>query len=150
MQVTSIVAPELHEAKLQAIKLAEEFVFLSPLSMAEFVVSLQDRSPASSIPSGTSSFALAPLWDCLELKPINVTELASELRRIMCRALTEIPDSPLGPMTGVPLPIRQLTRLFVETNAIAFTGRLREREGRKLTSNGKHPCNHFRSKRREG
>ena len=41
VQVTSIVAPELHETKLEAIKLAEEFVFLSPLSLAEFVDSLR-------------------------------------------------------------------------------------------------------------
>lgn len=37
VQVTSIVAPELHKTKLESIKLAEEFVFLSPLSLAEFV-----------------------------------------------------------------------------------------------------------------
>ena len=127
VQVTSIVAPELHETKLEAIKLADEFVFLSPLSLAEFVSSLQGRTPASSV-SGKPSFALAPLWDCLEVKPIDVPQLASELKRIMFCALTGTPDSPLGPMVKVPLPIRQLIRLFVETHAIASTSRLRERE----------------------
>ena len=127
VQVTSIVTPELHETKLEAIKLAEEFVFLSPLSLAEFVDSLQAHTPASPI-SGTSSFALAPLWDCLEVKPTDVPRLASELKRIMFRALTGTPDSPLGPMVRVPLPVRQLIRLFVETHAIASTSRLRERE----------------------
>jgi hypothetical protein len=128
VQVTSIVAPELHKTKLEAIKLAEEFVFLSPLSLAEFVDSLQRRTPDSSI-SGTPSFALAPLWDCLEVKPMDVHQLASELKRIMFRALTGTPDSPLGPMVRVPLPIRELIRLFVETRAIASTSRLRERQG---------------------
>ena len=128
VQVTSIVAPALHKTKLETIKLAEEFVFLSPLSLAEFVNSLrQGHTPASSI-SGTPSFALAPLWDCLEVKPIDVPQLASELKRIMFRALTGSPNSPLGPMVRVPQPIRRLIRLFVETHAIASTSRLRERE----------------------
>jgi hypothetical protein len=128
VQVTSIVAPELHKTKLEKIKLAEEFVFLSPISLAEFVDSLrQGHTPASSI-SGTPSFALAPLWECLEVKPIDVPQLASELKRIMFRALTGTPNSPLGPMVRVPQPIRHLIRLFVETYAIASTSRLRERE----------------------
>ena len=127
LQVTSIVAPELHKTKLEGIKLAEEFVFLSPLSLAEFVGSIQTHATASSI-SATPSFALAPLWDCLEAKPADVPQLASELKQIMFGALTRTPDLPLGPMVGVPQPIRQLIRLFVETHAIASTSRLRERE----------------------
>jgi hypothetical protein len=127
VQVTSMIAPELHKTKLLAIKLAEELVFLSPLSLAEFVESLQRQTLASSI-SGTQSFALAALWDCLEVKPIDVPQLASELKRIMFCALTGMPDSPLGPMVRVPLPIRQLIRLFVETRAIVSTRTLRRRE----------------------
>ena len=80
--MTSIDAPELHETKLEAIKLAEEFVFLSPLSLAEFVDFLQGHTPDSSI-SGTPSFALAPLRDCLEVKPTDVPQLASELKQII-------------------------------------------------------------------
>src|SRR5262249_35937799 len=87
VQVTSIIAPELHKAKLEGIRLAEEFVFLSPLSLAEFVDALQVHPPASSI-SGTPSFTLAPLWDCLGVKPLDVPQLAFELKRIMFRALT--------------------------------------------------------------
>jgi hypothetical protein len=139
VQVTSIVAPELHETKLQAIKLAEEFVFLSPLSLAQFVGSLKGpSSPAISI-SGTPPFALAPLWDCLEGRPADIPQLAAELKRITHRALAGTPDSAHGPMTRVPLPIRQLIRLFVETHAIASTNRLRERErvnSRNLASSG--------------
>ena len=107
VQVTSIVAPELHKTKLEAIRLAEEFVFLSPLSLAEFVDTLQDPSPVSAI-SSTSSFALGPLWACFEVKPTDAPQLASELKQIMFRALKGTPDSPLGPMAMVPLPIRQL------------------------------------------
>jgi hypothetical protein len=125
VQVTSIVEPEGHESKLQAIRMAEEFVFLSPLSLADFVDSLQ--TPAGS-PSGRPSCALGPLWDCLEVHPTDVPTLASELKRIMFRALQDTPDSPLGPMVRVPQPVRQLIRLFVETRAIASTSRLRERE----------------------
>jgi hypothetical protein len=138
VQVTSMVAPDLHKTKLQAIKLAEEFVFLSPLSLAEFVDSLKGHNPASSI-SGTPSFALSSLWSCLGVKPIDVPELASELKRIMFDALTGTPDSPLGPMVRVPLPVRQLVRLFVETRAIESTSRLRTREkanSRNLASSG--------------
>jgi hypothetical protein len=134
VQVTSTVTPQFHETKLQAIKLVEEFVFLSPLSLAEFVASMQ-RTPILNNPS----FASAQLWDCLEVKPSDVDELASELKRIMLAALTVTPDSPLGPMVRVPLPIRQLIRLFVETRAIESTSRLREREkanSRNLASSG--------------
>jgi len=127
VQVTSIIAPEHHETKLQAIKLAEELVFLSPLSLAEYVDSLRDHPPVAEKP-GTSPFALAPLWDCLEVKPANVPQLASELKRVLFRALTGTPDSPLGPMVRVPVPARQLIRLFVETHAIASTSMLRKRE----------------------
>jgi hypothetical protein len=127
VQVTSIIAPELHSIKLDAIKLAEEFVFLSPLSLAEFVASLAGGIPASSIP-GAPPFTLAKLWACLETKPFDVPQLASELKQIMLRALEGTPDSPLGPIVRVPLPICQLVRLFVETHAIASTSKLRERE----------------------
>jgi polyribonucleotide nucleotidyltransferase len=57
----------------------------------------------------------------------------------MFRALTGTPDSPLGPIVRVPIPIRQLIRLFVEAHAIASTSRLREREkvnSRNLASSG--------------
>jgi hypothetical protein len=136
VQVTSVIAPELHETKLQAIRLAEEFVFLSPLSLAEFVASLKAHTPVQST-SGSPPFALATLWDCLDAKPANVPELASELKRILVRALTGTPDSPLGPMARVPLPIRQLIRLFVEMHALASTNRLREREkANNLASSG--------------
>ena len=135
VQVTSMVAPELHKTKLQAIKLAEEFVFLSPLSLAEFVDSLQDHTPANSI-SGTPTFTLSSLWDCLEAKPIDIPELASELKLIMSDAMIGTPDSPLGPMVRVPPPIRQLIRLFVETRAIESTSRPRMRE----KANPKNPA----------
>lgn len=123
VQVTSIIDPILHKSKLERIKLAEEFVFLSPLSLAQFVDALQRASIV-----GAPSFALASLWECLEAKPADVPELASELKRTMFRALTRTPNSPLGPMVEVPQPIRQLIRLFVETHAIASTSKLRERE----------------------
>jgi hypothetical protein len=126
VQLTSIVAPELHKTKLEEIKLADEFVFLSPLSLAEFVGSLE-HTPPGLIP-GTPSFASARLWECLEGKPTGVPQLASELKRIMFRALMGTPDSPLGAMVKVPLSIRQLIRQFVETHAIASTSKLRERE----------------------
>jgi hypothetical protein len=127
VQVTSTTAPEHHEAKLQAIRLVDEFVFLSPLSLARYMDSLQGRPSVPEI-SDTSSRALGALWDCFEAKPADVPQLASELKRIMFRALTGTPDSPLGPMVRVPLPIRQLIRRFVETQAAASTGRLRKRE----------------------
>jgi hypothetical protein len=150
--VTSIIAPDLHETKLQGIKLTEEFVFLSPLSLAEFVDSLRGHTPVSSI-SGMPSFALAPLWDCFEVKPADVPQLASELKRIMFGALTGTPDSPLGPMVRVPLPIRRLIRFFVETHAIASTSRLREREkgnSSDLASSGNWFERCLRSEREEG
>ena len=147
VQVTSIVAPELHKTKLEAIKLAEEFVFLSPLSLAEFVASRR-HNPVSSI-SATPPFALAPLWDCVEVKAADVPQLASELKRIMFRALEASPNSPLGPMVRVPLPIRQLIRLFVETHAIASTSRLRERE-RAGSSDREWRQRRLRSKREAG
>jgi S1 RNA binding domain len=127
IQVTSIIASDLHETKIQGIRLADEFVFLSPLSLAKFVESLRRYSSAGRV---FASFELAALWDCLEAKPSTVPELASELRRVMFAAFAVAPDSPLGPLMRVPKPIRELVRLFVETRAIASTRRLREREQR--------------------
>ena len=127
VQVTLTIAPEFHKAKIQAIKKIDEFVFLSPLSMAEFVHYLHGRTPGGSA-SCPSSFSLASLWDCFDTKPYSIPQLAYELKRIMVYALNETPGSPLGPMVEVPQPIRELIRLFVETNTFASTKNLRERE----------------------
>lgn len=124
VQVTSIIAPELHSAKLESIRLAEEFVFLSPLSLAEFV----QENPFCVSASGSQSFSLQSLWDCLEAKPMDVPQLASILKINLFKALEEVPSSPEGPMAKVPLPIRQLIRCFVEKRAAATTDRLRKRE----------------------
>ena len=129
VQVTSTIAPEFHKAKLQAIKMPDEFVFLSPLSLAEFVDYLQGGN-LDDLPPGLPIFQLASLWDCLDKKPSDVPQLAYELKRILCRALTGTFNSPLGPMALVPLPVRQLIRFFAETRAIASTESLREREKR--------------------
>jgi len=119
VQLTSIDAPELHESKLEAIRMADELVFLSPLSLAEFVHSLEGHAPAGSI-SITRPLALAPLWDCLETNPIDVPQLAPKLKRTLLGALSGMPDSPLGPMVRVPQPVRELIRVFVETHASDF------------------------------
>ncbi|MBI1212977.1 MAG: hypothetical protein GC190_16060 [Alphaproteobacteria bacterium] len=127
VQVTSVAEPELHKAKLGAIKLAEEFVFLSPLSLAEYVVSLQGRTRVNQN-SDALPFELASLWDCLDEKPMDVLQLASELKRVMLQAMSGPPNSPLGPMVRVPHPLRHLIRHFVETHAFTSTARLRERQ----------------------
>jgi hypothetical protein len=131
VQVTSIIAPELHKAKLDAIRSSEEFVFLSPLSLAQFVNNIQDNSRIGAT-FGTSSSSLAALSQCVNVELGNAPQLAFELKRIMPDALTRTADSPLGPLAAVPLPIRQLVRLFVETQARASTSKLRERERRGL------------------
>jgi hypothetical protein len=127
VQVTSITAPEQHDTKLRAIKLAEEFVFLSPLTLAEYAALPRGHTSVIET-SGMAPFALDLLWDCLGAKPANVPELASELKRILFDALAKMPDSPLGPIVRVPAPIRRLIALFVKTQAIGSTSRLRQRE----------------------
>lgn len=129
LQVTSITEPELHKTKVERIRRVEEYIFLSPLSLAQFVDALRGKAAASA-GSDPPPFALAALWDCLDAKPADVPQLASELKRVLFAALAATPDSPLGPMARVPPVLRQLIRYFVETRAVASTGKLREREER--------------------
>lgn len=126
VQITSVILPEHHKAKLDAIRLAEEFVFLSPLSIAQFVNSL--HGALGDTISGTSPLSLVALSQCINVELTDAPRLAAELRRMMYNALTQMPNSPIGPLIAVPLPIRQLIRLFVETQTMASTNTLRKRE----------------------
>jgi hypothetical protein len=125
VQITSMIDPELHERKIGSIKRVEELVFLSPLSLAEFVISLHGKSAPA---TGGQYFKLSLLWACLGMKSLDAPRLASKLNHILFRALKETPESPLGPMVRVPLPVRQLIRHFVKWHAFESTNKLRARE----------------------
>lgn len=122
VQVTSITDADLHQSKLGAIRRYEEFVFLSPLSLAEFACQSEN------------SDLLLPLLDVLRLYPdcpedhTTVPELALELKRALSRASARPSDTPIGPLTQVPVSVRELIRRFVEIRALASTNTLRARQ----------------------
>jgi hypothetical protein len=107
VQVTLIADAERHESKMQLIKRIDEFVFLSPLSLAEFVHTLSVRETTEA-KQAAENFDIATVWNCFQSKPVSVPDLALELRLTLIRAFNEMPTSPLGPMAQVPTPIRRL------------------------------------------
>ena len=126
VQVTSIIGPETSRGQSSGYQIGRGVRVSVPSIAGKFCRRSAGTTDDPSI--GHPTFELVALWNCMETKPLDVPQLASDLKRILLSALAEIPNSPLGPMARVPLPIRQLIRIFVETHAVVSTSRLRERE----------------------
>jgi hypothetical protein len=123
VQVTQTTFQDRHEQKLARIPRVNEFVILSPRTLADAL----DRE------SGTELLAPGDLelfWAMFPQPPIDVEEMARGLRQLFTAAVGRPTDDPRGPLTRVPPPLRQLVRAFVTSEAYRTTSELRERERR--------------------
>ena len=119
-QVTRIADARNHAAKLDQIRGIDEFVFISPLSLARAVC-------AGTAALGWSKEEELLFWQCFPEPPTTEEELAAALRDHLTRAMERPAAGPRGPLAAVPEPIRLLVQSFAATESFASTERLRER-----------------------
>jgi len=123
VQVTQTTYQDRLEQKLARIPRVNEFIILSPRSVAAAL----DRESGTEL---LSPAHLEQFWAMFPRPPIDVEELAQGVRRIFLTAMSDPITDPRGPLVRVPEPLRQLTRAFVAAEAYRTTSELREREQR--------------------
>jgi hypothetical protein len=120
IQVSLTTDPKHHQTKVGSLRLPSEFVFLTPLDLAQFAILLSK--------SVGREYRMGDFWASLGRKHEDVYSLAQALHQMFIDALLEAPLHPLGPMWLLPLPLRQLIQAFTKRGAIETTRRVRERE----------------------
>jgi hypothetical protein len=123
VQVTQTIFQNRLEQKLARIPRVNEFVILSPRSLAEAL----DREAGTELLSPAD---LELFWAMFPRPPIDIEEMARGLKQILAAAMAQPITDPRGPLALVPEPLRRLVRSFVATEAYRTTSELREREQR--------------------
>ena len=119
-QVTRIVDPVQHSAKLDQIHNLEEFVILSPLTLARAVC--RDTRELGWTREDELLF-----WQCFPDPPTTEEELAVALRGVFLQAMARPAAGPRGPLAAVPEPVRLLVQSFAAKESFRTTDRLRRR-----------------------
>jgi hypothetical protein len=121
IQATQMTFPERLEEKLSRIRRVNEFIILSPSSLADAL----DREEGTELlsPSDLDGF-----WSCFPRPPMTVEELARSLKRLLLSTMDHAAEDPRGPMARVPLSLRHLVGAFVAAEAFRTTSELRARE----------------------
>lgn len=120
VQVTLITDEELHGSKLRRIAHGEEFVVVSPITLAGAVVGL---GPMKSFTRAQRDAVFAALSRPAQTAGV----VAAALKGHFLRALGKT-ESPLGPLLSIAPSIRHFIRVYVEREAHAATRQLRRRE----------------------
>ncbi len=120
VQVTLLTDERRHGAKLRRIAHGEEFVVVSPLTLAEAALGMAGMP--SFPPEQRDAFFAA-----LSQPAPRAKEVAAALKSHFRQALGN-PASPLGPVLAVASPIRRFIRMYVEREAHDATRHLRTRE----------------------
>jgi len=123
VQVTQTIHREHLKQKLARIPRVNEFIILSPSSLADALSGaegeeLLDRAE------------LKAFWECLPFDPATVEDLGVLIKERFLNSYALAGEDPRGPMPQVPEPIRLLVRRFVTREAFRTTTELRERESR--------------------
>lgn len=118
-QVTRIADAAQHAAKLEQINNREEFVIISPPSLAQALRSADDY--------GLSREDVALFWQLFPEQPTTDAELAHAIRDLLLQAIARPTAGPRGPMTAVPEPLRLLVQSFAARDAARATERMRAR-----------------------
>lgn len=119
-QVTRITDAQSHAAKLDQIRGIEEFVVLSPLTLARAVC-------AGTAALGWSREDELLFWQCFPEPPTTEEELAVALRDLLIGAMERPTAGPRGPLAAVPEPVRLLVQSYATTESFATTERMRSR-----------------------
>ncbi|MEO0652446.1 MAG: hypothetical protein AAFZ65_17360 [Planctomycetota bacterium] len=118
-QITRIVDAAQHAAKLEQIHNLDEFVILSPRSLA---IAVQNPDEI-----GLSREDVALFWQLFPTQPTDDDELAAAIRNLLLAAIERPTAGPRGPMTAVPEPLRLLIQAFARADAQRATRRMRQR-----------------------
>jgi len=118
-QITRITDPEQHAAKLDQIHNLDEFVILSPPSLAQALTHPDEN--------GIDRDDLAQLWQLFPTQPATENELARALRDLLVGALEQPTSGPRGPLAAVPEQVRRAIQAYAAAEAFRATRRLRTR-----------------------
>lgn len=94
------------------------YVVLSPLKIAEYLGRFADGSKEGSISK--------EFWNAFETPPIDEKELGLALGTIFRFALEKKSIGPLGPITKVPRPIREVIQAYVHSESFESHERVQE------------------------
>jgi hypothetical protein len=123
VQVTLTATESFHQQKVSSIQRADQYIILSPWSLASALPQL--NSPAASSTNLDPQF-LKRFWAAFDSPPENVADLALALRKTFDHALACANNSPLGPLAAVPQAIRELIRIWTQAEAFRSTQALRD------------------------
>lgn len=124
VQVTQITDETMHREKLQRIRHVNQFVVLSPLTVARFVNGELHRGEDE--PRALEHFDLDAFWHCLPDLPSDVPSLAAMIKRMLLSAVRRPHDSPRGPLANVPWALRNILRIYVRNDVFRATRELRD------------------------
>lgn len=126
VQVTQITDPALHRGKLDKIRWLDQFVVLSPLTLARFVDQQVHRPDDEH--RALHHFDLDSFWRCLPDLPQDVDALAFTIKRLLLLPLRNPRRHPRGPLSQVPWALRQVVRIYVKHDVFRATRALRDHE----------------------
>jgi hypothetical protein len=121
-QITRIAGRDRHATKLAQIHNLDEFVVLSPPSLAAAV--LQPES------CGLSPEDVRLFWQLFPTPPTSDDELAGAIRDLLVQAIARPTAGPRGPLAAVPEALRILIQSYAAAEAFRATERLRVRLAR--------------------
>ncbi len=126
VQVTWASSLFSHRQKIYSLARLDQYVVLSPWSLARAVKELGCGREDSGDRFEFGAALLETCWACIESHPGDMRALASAIRKILDRAINSPIRDPRGPMAMVPEPVRKLIREWVHHEAIRSTNALRQ------------------------
>ena len=127
VQVTIASSGEHHRKKVEGIRHPEEFVILSPWSLASAVPQIGASGQDGAKPLFSTEL-IGRFWKCFPNPPSDIDDLSRQLKKMLCRPLNSPIRDPRGPLSEVPEPIREFIRIWVHDEALRSTRALRQRE----------------------
>lgn len=127
VQVTLAATQESYQKKVADIRRADQFVILSPWSLACSVPQLMSGQ-AGCQPVPFAPELIQRFWSCIQGQPADAESLARALQQILRQAIETPIRDPRGPLACVPEPLREFIRTWVREEAIRSTLALREWE----------------------
>lgn len=133
VQVTRTASRSGHEKKIAGIRGAEQYVVVSPWSIASAVPGFDSGDGHSELLRKDPEL-ISRFWSCVPGQPSDVEKLSFQLRSMLESAIKASSGDPRGPLASVPAPLREFIRVWVRADAFRSTRSLRDREA----SDGKY------------
>ena len=124
VQVTIASTHTLHQKKILGMRHPEQFVILSPWSLASAVPQVGDLNHDQKR-ALLGDDLIREFWECIPGTPSDIAGLSNQLKTILTSAITQPLYDPRGPLVHVPDPIRRLIQIWVHAEALRSTQALR-------------------------